>query len=109
MSDTMQEMKEELFADCSEEDIKLMGMFNTAARNAIESKSGIVKNKYQREVKGIFIDVYNILKAFDVTDPAIAHATKKLLAAGKRGHKDRKQDLMEAIESIKRAIELEDE
>jgi hypothetical protein len=42
----MQEMKEELFADCSEEDIKLIGMFNTAARNAIESKSGIVKNKY---------------------------------------------------------------
>lgn len=67
------------------------------------------KNKYQRETKGIIIDVYNVLKAFEVTDPAIAHAVKKLLAAGKRGHKDRKQDLYEAIASIVRAIELENE
>ena len=64
-------------------------------------------NKYQRECKGITIDVYDILQAFNVTNPAIAHAVKKLLAGGKRGYKDIEQDYKEAIASIKRGIELE--
>jgi len=63
--------------------------------------------KYQRECKGILFDVYDILKAFDVKNPAIAHAVKKLLTGGKRGYKDIEQDYEEAIASIKRGIELE--
>ena len=55
----------------------------------------------------ITVDVYDVLKAFDVKCPAIQHAVKKLLCAGIRGHKDRKQDLTEARASIGRAIELE--
>jgi len=53
------------------------------------------------------MDVYTVLQAFQVTNPAVAHAVKKLLAAGDRGYKDTSQDLEEAIVSIKRAIELE--
>lgn len=64
------------------------------------------KNKYQREVPSTTIDVYDVLKAFNVTNPATAHAVKKLLAPGQRGVKDEKQDLTEAMDSIKRAIEL---
>ena len=64
-------------------------------------------NKYQRECKGVFIDVYDVLKAFYVRNPATAHAIKKLLAAGQRGHKDIIQDLEEAKASISRAVELE--
>jgi hypothetical protein len=41
-----------------------------------------------------------------VTCPATAHAIKKLLMAGERGHKDKVQDLKEAKQSIERAIEL---
>ena len=55
------------------------------------------------------VDVYNVLEAFEVTNPATAHAVKKLLACGQRGYKDIQQDLQEAIDSLKRAKELEDE
>ena len=66
------------------------------------------KNKYQREIKdGVFVDVYDVLKAFNVTNPAMAHAIKKMLAPGQRGAKDTIQDMKEAIQSIERAIELE--
>ena len=56
--------------------------------------------------KGVELDVYDVLKAFDITCPAVQHAVKKLLKAGKRGYKDKVQDLDEAILSIERAKEL---
>ena len=72
----------------------------------IDLKTSI--NKYDREIKpNVYVDVYDVLKAFNVTNPATAHAIKKLLAGGKRGYKDVEQDLKEAISSINRAIELE--
>lgn len=52
------------------------------------------------------IDVYSVLKAFDVRCPATQHAAKKVLCTGIRGHKDALTDLNEAIASIERAIEL---
>jgi hypothetical protein len=65
------------------------------------------KNKYQVNCKEIKIDVYDVLKAFNVRNPAIQHAIKKLLKGGERGVKSKVQDYTEAIESINRAIELE--
>lgn len=78
-------------------------------------------NKYQRVINGrpfkapfeimpdgLIIDVYDVLKAFNVTNPATQHAIKKLLASGQRGYKDTQQDLDEAIQSIQRAKELEE-
>lgn len=56
----------------------------------------------------ITVDVYDVLKAFNITCPALAHAIKKLLCAGNRGHKDTNTDLNEAINSIHRAKELLD-
>ena len=65
-------------------------------------------NKYKREIKkDMYIDVYDVLKAFEVSNPAIQHAVKNLLAGGKRGYKDITQDFEEAIVSIQRGIELE--
>lgn len=52
------------------------------------------------------IDVYWVLNAWGVHCHATGHAIKKLLNAGQRGAKPAKQDLEEAIDSIKRAIEL---
>lgn len=68
-------------------------------------------NKYHRTITSIdgqrvTVDVYAVLVAFDVTCPAIAHAVKKLLAPGQRGHKDKAQDLGEARSSIDRALQM---
>lgn len=65
-------------------------------------------DKYNRIVKGgVSIDVYDVLYGFEVNNPAVAHAVKKLLAPGLRGYKDKIQDLQEAIVSLERAIILE--
>ena len=63
-------------------------------------------SKYRKSIKGVDVDVYDILAAFDIRCPATQHAIKKLLAAGKRGHKSAAKDLAEAQWSIGRAIEL---
>ena len=39
------------------------------------------------------IDVYRVLELFNVTDPCLQHAIKKLLCAGGRGAKDIEQPL----------------
>lgn len=63
-------------------------------------------SKYQRTIKGVTVDVYDVLAAFGVTCQARGHAIKKLLMAGQRGHKDEAQDLREAVQAIERSIEL---
>jgi len=63
-------------------------------------------NKYERTLYGISIDVYDVLKAFDVRCPALQHLIKKALCAGLRGHKDKSQDLQDILDSAKRAGEL---
>lgn len=53
------------------------------------------------------IDVYRVIRLFGVTDPALAHAVKKLLVAGGRGAgKSQEQDVKEAIISCKRFLEM---
>jgi len=67
----------------------------------------MMPNKYQREIKpGVNVDVYDVLVAFNVTCPAMAHAIKKCLAPGQRGVKSAKQDKEEAIASIERSIDM---
>ena len=54
------------------------------------------------------VDVYWVLRLFDVRDPCLQHAIKKLLVAGGRGAgKDFSRDVQEAIDSCQRAIEME--
>lgn len=53
------------------------------------------------------IDVYRILELFQVTDPCLQHAIKKLLVAGARGGgKDIVQDIREAMDSCERCIDM---
>ena len=54
------------------------------------------------------IDIYYILTAYGVTNPAVFHAVKKCLMAGRRGYKNKTQDLREAVEALQRGIELEE-
>ena len=56
---------------------------------------------YFKNVKNYeYIDVYRVLKLFEVNDPCIQHAVKKLLAAGARGVKPMEKDIQEAIDSL---------
>lgn len=64
---------------------------------------------YYKKVPGEYIDVYRVLDLFEVTDPCIQHAIKKLLAAGKRGAKDVSKDVREAIVSLERWQEMRKE
>ena len=64
-------------------------------------------SKYHVQIKGQWVDVYDVLTAYSVTNPADAHAIKKMLCPGQRGAKDGIKDRQEAIASLERAIELE--
>jgi hypothetical protein len=65
---------------------------------------------YYKNVKNLeYIDVYRVLELFNVTDPCIQHAVKKLLVAGGRGHKGMEKDIREAIVSLNRKLEMWDE
>lgn len=73
-------------------------------------------NKYHRTIRqtlpgdthglSLTVDVYDVLQAFGVDCPALQHAVKKLLCAGLRGAKSAEQDISEAANSCRRAIEL---
>ena len=83
-------------------------LLNPGEKDLFGGKPYVKTNKYLREIKpNVWVDVYDVLKAFEVTCPAMAHALKKGLAPGKRGVKSSVQDKQEAIDSIKRSIELE--
>lgn len=62
-------------------------------------------NKYKKQVKGVEIDVYDILHAYEVKSHSIGHAVKKLLMPGQRGSKGYEQDLKEAVQAVQRAID----
>jgi hypothetical protein len=63
---------------------------------------------YHKDVSNLqTIDVYRVLALFNVTDPCIQHAVKKLLVAGGRGAgKDIGKDVQEAIDSLERFKEM---
>jgi hypothetical protein len=81
------------------------GNYATITKSKADLKQTAI-SKYHVDCNGQMIDVYDVLKAFNVVNPATQHAIKKLLKGGQRGFKDVNKDYQEAIDSIKRAIEL---
>lgn len=63
---------------------------------------------FDKSVGGQKLDVYRVLRIYGITDPAIAHAVKKLLRCG-RGHKDQATDVAEAKASLTRWQEMQAE
>ena len=62
---------------------------------------------YFKDVSAVdAIDLYHVARLYDITDPALFHAFKKIACAGKRGAKDQAQDVQEAIDALKRWQEL---
>lgn len=55
------------------------------------------------------IDIYTVLNLWRVTDPCLAHAIKKLLVNGNRGAKDSQKDIQEAIDTLTRWQEMQEE
>lgn len=49
-----------------------------------------------------YIDVYRVIDLWEIKDPCIQHALKKVLSGGKRGAKDEARDIQEAIDSLER-------
>lgn len=78
-------------------------------RNNPPVKAEATVGKYNRnivDINGNFIgviDIYSVLAAFNVKNPAIQHAVKKLLCAGVRGKGDFTQDIKEAAEAVSQA------
>lgn len=72
--------------------------------------SDVKRSVYHHEVPTKTIDVYRVLLAFNVTDPCIQHAIKKLLVAGRRnGGKTIEQDVGEAVWTLNRWKEMRGE
>jgi len=65
---------------------------------------------YKKDVRHLgAVDVYRVLTLFEVTDPCLQHAIKKLLCAGQRGSKSQDQDIQEAIDTLHRFQEMQAE
>ena len=65
------------------------------------------RNKYMREIlPDVWVDVYDVISAFEVTDGGMQHALKKILATGKRGHKTETEDRVDILESVRRSNEI---
>jgi hypothetical protein len=77
----------------------------------LEQLTGRKHNHYFKDVSHLqYIDVYRVLQLFNVTDPCIQHAVKKLLVAGGRGAgKDISRDVQEAIDTMVRWQEMRTE
>jgi len=102
---TMDNMKELL----NEANDSVKHIVRPARMGLTEDRNVIPRNKYMREVApGIWIDVYDIIDAFDVTDGGMQHALKKILACGSRGHKDEEEDRSDILASIVRSNEIFD-
>ena len=69
-----------------------------------------IKKDYSHYYKDVsrynHIDVYRVLSIFEVSNPSIQHAIKKLLVAGGRGSKDVEKDIREAIVSLERCLQM---
>lgn len=79
----------------------------------------IKRSKYHRTIRkpvtladgtvlvvDVEIDVYDVLQAWEVQNPALQHLIKKALQPGARGHKTREQDLADIVSAAGRAKEL---
>ena len=74
---------------------------------AAAKQAAITPSKYTKTIRGVSVDVYDVLQAWGVSNPALQHLIKKALQCGRRGHKDNAQDLQDIIDSAIRAKELE--
>ena len=89
------------------EEVKQFEPFVSVEDAATAKQPSITPSKYTKTIHGVSVDVYDVLQAWGVSNPALQHLIKKALQCGQRGHKDNAQDLQDIIDSAIRAKELE--
>ena len=85
----------------------MIAVGSQAAIATASTPGGFTRTKHGHYFKSVAhlaqVDVYRVLELFGVTNPAIAHAAKKLLVAGGRGAgKSIDKDIQEAIDTLVR-------
>lgn len=95
-------------------------MMEAYSPKVVRIKSAVAAEKYLKRIARfllpskpdvvyeVMVDVYDVAAAYNVTDGPIHHALKKILCPGQRGVKSEKQDLEEAIQCLRRQIEILD-
>lgn len=82
-------------------------MTNRHEKSAQDNQLSTTYSHYYKNVSHLNgIDVYRVLALFNVTNPCIQHAVKKLLVTGGRGNKSLEKDLQEARDSLNRALQM---
>jgi hypothetical protein len=69
-----------------------------------------MSDPYAVRIGGVLSDPYRIARAYEITDPVIFQALKKILRCGRK-HKDVTTDVREAITTLERweAMNAEDQ
>lgn len=80
-----------------------------ATSTSISTEQDKKHSHYFKKCGYEYVDVYRVLKMFDVTDPCISHACKKLLVTGGRGFKDINHDIQDVIDTLVRWQEMRKE
>jgi hypothetical protein len=55
------------------------------------------------------VDIYRMILIFEIIDPCLQHAFKKIALAGGRRHKSIEKDVQEAIDTLERWKEMREE
>jgi len=83
------------------------------ARQGAAASAGVQAEQKARPFSHYFkpcpfteVDVYRVLLMFEVADPCLQHAIKKLLVPGSRGGKDAARDVREAMASLQRWVDM---
>lgn len=83
---------------------------NTVNPATTDRMTNIVESKYPHYIKDVGhlakVDIYRMLRLYQVADPCLQHAIKKLVCAGNRGYKDQEKDVREAIDTLNRFLEM---
>ena len=80
---------------------------NVVTKETVTAEKGTQRTHYHVEIApGVWVDVYDVLQAWGVTNPAYQHLIKKALKPGNRGHKDMVTDAQDIIDSAVRGKEL---
>lgn len=110
--DTLEKRPEQTIADICEgvtsenRHEEIFEPFVSVEDAAAAEHATITPSKYTKTIHGVYVDVYDVLQAWGVSNPALQHLIKKALQCGQRGHKDNAQDLQDIIDSAVRAKEL---
>lgn len=95
-----------LHGELKDVDTNKFEQFVSVEDAAAAKHATITPSKYTKTIHGVSVDVYDVLQAWGVSNPALQHLIKKALQCGQRGHKGNAQDLQDIIDSAIRAKEL---